>query len=76
MNDFIKQVELISPISNETKEDLLNNLKIKTYKKGEIVNQKGRVSRRFYFIKKGMLKHYYYYNGNRLYYDFFVIIAL
>jgi len=71
MNDFIKQVELISPISNETKEDLLNNLKIKTYKKGEIVNQKGRVSRRFYFIKKGMLKHYYYYNGNQFILRFF-----
>lgn len=71
MNDFIKQLELIAPISKETKEDLLNHLKIRKYKKGEIVNQKGRISRRLYFIKQGMVKHYYYYNGNQFILRFF-----
>jgi CRP-like cAMP-binding protein len=71
MNDFIKHADIISPLSNETKEDLLKNLKKRFYKKGEMVNQKGRNSRRLYFIESGLLKHYYYHNGNQFILRFF-----
>lgn len=71
MKDFIKQADTISPLSNETKLDLLNNLKRKFYEKGEIVNQKGKNSRRLYLVESGLLKHYYYHNGNQFILRFF-----
>jgi CRP-like cAMP-binding protein len=71
MKDLIKQADTISPLSNETKLDLLNNLKRKFYEKGEIVNQKGKNSRRLYLVESGLLKHYYYHNGNQFILRFF-----
>jgi len=71
MNDFIKQANLISPLSAEVKSDLLNLLNEKDIKKGEMVNRKGKISRRLYFVKHGLLKHYYYHNGNQCILRFF-----
>ena len=71
MNNFIKQVDLISSLSDEAKEDLSNNLKKRVFEKGDIVNRKGRISRHLYFIESGLLKHYYYHNGNQFILRFF-----
>lgn len=71
MIDFIKQADLISPISNEAKDDLLNNLKKKKFEKGKMINQKGKISRRLYLIESGLIKHYYYHNGNQFILIFF-----
>ncbi len=71
MNEFIIQANLISSLSNEAKDELYNNLKEKEFEKGEMINQKGKISRRLYFIKSGLLKHYYYHNGNQHILKFF-----
>ncbi len=71
MIDFIKQADLISPISDEAKDDLLNYLKKRSFIKGELINQKGGICRHLYFVEKGLLKHYYYHNGNQFILKFF-----
>ncbi len=71
MKEFINQANLIAPLSEEAKDDLMLLLKRLSFDKGEIVNPIGRVSRRFYLIEKGLLKHYYYHNGNQFILRFF-----
>lgn len=71
MTEYITQADLISPLSDEAKKDLLKALKKKTYKKGDIINQKGRICRHLFLIEHGLLKHYYYYNGNQFILRFF-----
>ncbi|MGQ1948696.1 Crp/Fnr family transcriptional regulator [Geofilum sp. OHC36d9] len=71
MNDFIEQADFISPLSTEAKADLMIYLKQSYFEKGKMINQKGKISRRFYFIESGLLKHYYYYNGNQFILRFF-----
>lgn len=71
MNDFIKQADLISSISDEAKDDLLIHLKKRLFAKGEMINQKGKICRHLYFVEKGLIKHYYYHNGNQFILRFF-----
>ena len=71
MNDFITQLDLISPISDEAKDDLMIHLKKRFYKKGEIINQQGKICRHLFLIEKGLVKHYYYHNENQFILRFF-----
>lgn len=71
MNDFVKHVDLISPLSVDAEAALLSKLHMRVYKKGEMINQKGKISRRLYFIDSGLIKHYYYHNGNQFILRFF-----
>ncbi|WP_052342962.1 Crp/Fnr family transcriptional regulator [Saccharicrinis fermentans] len=71
MNDFIEQAENITSLEKEVREELAELLKKRTFKKGEMVNHKGKISRHLYFVEKGLLKHYYYHNGNQYILRFF-----
>ncbi len=71
MNDFIKEADLVSSLSNDVKEELSLYIKKKTFKKGDMVNRKGHISRHLYFVESGLIKHYYYYNGNQFILRFF-----
>lgn len=71
MNNFIDQADLISPLSTETKEDLLKNLKVKHFKKGEIMYQKDKICRSLFFVKEGLLKHFHYHKDNQYILRFF-----
>ncbi len=71
MIDFIKQADLISPISDNAKDDLFLCLKKKKFNKGESINQIGQTCRHLFFVEKGLIKHYYYHNENQFILRFF-----
>lgn len=51
--------EIYSPLSTECQQDFIKNLKISSFKKGEIVIREGQYPKKSYLILKGCARAYY-----------------
>ena len=60
MSDFTKYVNIVSQLSKEAEEDLMFRLKVKSFKKGQVINKEGHICKNLFFIDKGLVKHYYH----------------
>ena len=66
MMDFVKCCSTISTLTPEAADEMMGKLKFQDFKKGDLVNKQGQICRNFFFIDKGLVKHYYH-NKNRVF---------
>ncbi len=59
MADFLQYSNQFSPLENEAAEELIQNATTKTFKKGELLLQPGKVCRHLFFINEGLTKMYF-----------------
>lgn len=62
---------MISPLSNEAVEELLQCVQAKIYSRGELIHNEGNVSKSLFFVESGLVKHFYYHDGNQYVLRFF-----
>lgn len=60
MTAFLRYVNMVSALSKEAEQDLLSSIKVKSFNKGQIINQEGQICKHLFFIEKGLVKHYYH----------------
>lgn len=58
MEDFLKQISLYYPISEESCKALLGICKVRYIKKNELILQAGDLALYYYFVQKGLLGYY------------------
>ena len=58
-------------ISKELEEAIIESSVLKTYKKGTVLLEEGKISNECYFIIKGCIRSYYIKDGNEMTTDFF-----
>lgn len=71
MNQFLRQINMLSPLSEEATQELLKCIKTKTYHKGELIHSIDKVCRYLFFIESGLVKHFYYHKGSQFVLRFF-----
>ncbi len=71
MNEFLKCVNNLSPLSEKASADFLECIHTKEYKKGEIIHNEGAVCRHLFFIESGLAKHFYFHKGSQFVFRFF-----
>lgn len=71
MDEFIKQANIVSPLTGEAAKDLYKSLETYSLNKGEILNPVGKICRHLFFVESGLLKHCYYYKGRQFILRFF-----
>lgn len=71
MQEFLNNINTISPLSDDATNELIKYVKTATYAKGELIHNEGRVCRHLFFIKSGLVKHFYYHNDNQFVLRFF-----
>lgn len=71
MSDFIKYINGISQIDRKANDDLLNDLKTKTFNKNDFLLRSDEVCRSFYFMEKGLTKSFFYNNDKEFIMAFF-----
>jgi CRP-like cAMP-binding protein len=59
MADFLQFCNQFSPLNQEATEDLFENIKIKTFQKGEYLLKTGEVCKHLYFINEGLTKIFF-----------------
>lgn len=59
MTDFIQFCNQLSQLDKEATDELLNNLKSKTFQKGDYLLKSGDVCSHLFFIDKGLTKTYF-----------------
>ena len=59
MDDFIKKIQELSPLTPEAIRDLEDAIRKKTYEKNDIIVRQGSICRNFYFINKGLIKLFF-----------------
>ncbi len=64
MNEFLKKINELSPLSKEANEELSKFIHTRKYAKGELIHTEGKVNKNLYFIVSGLAKHFYYHDGN------------
>jgi CRP-like cAMP-binding protein len=60
MADLIQFCNQFSPLESEVAEELFQKSKIKTFQKGELLLQPGRVCRHLFFINEGFAKIFFF----------------
>jgi CRP-like cAMP-binding protein len=60
MYDFIQYINGISRLDNEAVDDLLKDLKSKTFNKNDFLLRSDEVCKYFYFIEEGLIKSFFY----------------
>jgi signal-transduction protein with cAMP-binding, CBS, and nucleotidyltransferase domain len=63
MIDFINYCNNISTLTDDAIKELSGKIKTKSFKKGQIINKQGQICHHFYFIDKGLVKHYYHHKN-------------
>lgn len=71
MSEFLRNVNNISPLSNEASNELLQCIHTRTYNKGDLIHVEGKVSKNLFFVEAGLVKHFYYHNDNQYVLRFF-----
>ncbi len=61
--DYLNRLNEISPLSEDTKGLLSENLQSQEYKKGEYILNFGETCKHIYFVNKGFIRIFYYKNG-------------
>ena len=69
--DFVQFSNRLSLLNKEATNDLLNQLKAKTFQKGDYLLENGRVCKHIYFIDKGLVKTFFYNDGKEFIMRFF-----
>jgi len=69
--DFLQYCEQFSQLDQETIDDLFQNLKTKTYKKGDFLLRSGETCRHLFFINEGLAKSFFYNNDKEFIMRFF-----
>lgn len=59
MADFLQFCNQFSPLDQEAMDALFENLKVKSYKKGEYIIQTGEICKHLYFINEGLTKVFF-----------------
>jgi len=62
MSDFIKYINSISQLDIDASNDLLKELKTKTFNKNAFILKPGEVCRYFYYLEQGLTKSFSYNN--------------
>lgn len=62
MSDFVKYINNISPLDNDAGDDLLKELRSKTFTKNTFLLKPGAVCKYFYYIEQGLTKSFSYNN--------------
>jgi CRP/FNR family transcriptional regulator, anaerobic regulatory protein len=60
MTDFLQYCEQFSQLDKETTEELLQNLKTKTFNKGDFLLKQGQICKHLFFINEGLAKSFFY----------------
>ncbi len=60
MTDFLQFCDQFSQLDNRTTDELLQNVRTKTYKKGEYLLRQGETCRYLFFINEGLTKSFFY----------------
>jgi CRP-like cAMP-binding protein len=70
-NEIVKYLSKYMTISNELEEAIIRSEFIRSYKKGTILLEKGKISNECYLVIKGCIRSYYLNDGNEVTTDFF-----
>jgi len=70
-NEIIKYLSKYMTISKEIEETIIESDFIRSYKKGTVLLEEGKISNECYFIIKGCIRSYYVKDGNEMTTDFF-----
>ncbi|MDR0230500.1 MAG: Crp/Fnr family transcriptional regulator [Dysgonamonadaceae bacterium] len=70
-NEIIKYLSKYMTISKELEEAIIESAFIRSYKKGTILLEEGKISNECYFVIKGCIRSYYIKDGNEMTTDFF-----
>jgi CRP-like cAMP-binding protein len=70
-NEIIKYLSKYMTISKEMEEAIIESDFIRSYKKGTVLLEEGKISNECYFIIKGCIRSYYIKDGNEMTTDFF-----
>jgi len=70
-NEIVKYLSKYMTISKELEEAIIESAFIRSYKKGTILLEEGKISNECYFVIKGCIRSYYINNGNEMTTDFF-----
>ena len=70
-NEIVKYLSKYMPISKELEEAIIESAFIRSYKKGTILLEEGKISNECYFIIKGCIRSYYIKDENEITTDFF-----
>ena len=63
MSGFVQFCNTLTPLTKEASEQFSTLIKHKTFKKGQIINKEGQICKHFFFIEKGLVKHYYHHKS-------------
>ena len=70
-NEIVKYLSKYMTISKEIEEAIIESAMIRSYKKGTVLLEEGKISNECYFIIKGCIRSYYIKDGNEMTTDFF-----
>jgi len=70
-NEIIKYLSKYMTIPKELEEAIIERTDIRSYKKGTVLLQEGKISNECYFILKGCIRSYYINDGNEMTTEFF-----
>jgi len=70
-NEILKYLSKHTTISKEIEETIIESEFIRSYKKGTILLEEGKISNECYFVIKGCIRSYYIKDGNEMTTDFF-----
>jgi CRP/FNR family transcriptional regulator, anaerobic regulatory protein len=62
MTDILQYINKLSQLDPLTTDELLKNLKVKTFKKGEYLLNQGETCKHLFFINEGLIKNFFYKN--------------
>jgi len=60
MYNFIEYIQGISQLDNEASDDLLKDLKTKTFNKNDFLLKSNGICKYFFFIEEGLIKSFFY----------------
>ena len=70
-NEIIKYLSKYMVISKEIEEAIVESTFIRSYKRGTVLLEEGKISNECYFVIKGCIRSYYIKDGNEITTDFF-----
>ncbi|MDR1116263.1 MAG: cyclic nucleotide-binding domain-containing protein, partial [Tannerella sp.] len=70
-NEIVKHISRYMTVSKELEEAIVKSEFIKSYKKGTVLLEEGKISSECYLVIKGCIRSYYINDGNETTTDFF-----
>jgi len=70
-NEIIKALSKYTPISKEWEEAIIKCNLVRSYKKGTVLLEEGKIANECFFVLKGCIRSFYIRDGNEMTTDFF-----